>query len=94
MYGNAIPEGVTPEEFQRLLLVRRETLEDATRKASGGSAMPITWRHGWKATLKILGRDKDGSLKASVTVVGPHASSGYVRKVRLVTQYRVNLNRS
>lgn len=94
MYGIRYPHGATREEMQALFQIRLETLQDATSRAAGGQPVPISWRAGWKAVLKLLRRDPDGSLCARITVTGPHASSGYVRNVRLVKEHRVKLNQS
>lgn len=91
-WAPALPAGVTSEEFKRLLVIRRETLDAATARVSGGRPLPLSWRAGWTATLKILGRDRDGALKAAVTVRGTRASHAYVRKVRLCREHTLNLN--
>lgn len=88
------PAGVTAEEFQRLLLIRRETLEDAIRRACGGTLLPVAWRTGWKACLQLQGRDRDGSLKAVISVTAPEPSGAYVRRVRLCKPHRVHLKHS
>lgn len=91
MFVKCYPEGCSPEEFQRLLVIRRETLEFATGRGTGGDPLPIPWRSGWKASLSILGRSRDGSLRARVVVEGPKASYGLTRKVRLVRPSRLSL---
>lgn len=78
------PRGVTSEEFSKLLQIRRQALQDATRAAGGGDPMPVPWRHGWKAHIRFQGRDRDGSLKCHILVTGPRGELSYVRKVRLV----------
>lgn len=80
----AHPDTLSSKEFKRLLLIRRETLDIATTRAMGGQPMPIPWRRGWKATLAILGRDRDGSVKARITCTGQRPSMTFVRSVRLV----------
>lgn len=80
------PDATTPEEFRKLLELRREALDEATRFAGLGSPLPVQWRHGWKAVLNVLGRDRDGSLKAVVIVTGPRGEVPYSRAVRLVTR--------
>jgi hypothetical protein len=92
MFRLRYPFDATPEEFRALMQTRRETLDAATARAFGGQVLPVSWRWGWKAAVKILKRDKDGSLCARITVTGPHASNGYVRNVRLLNRYRVHLN--
>jgi hypothetical protein len=80
----AHPPSVTAQEFSRILEVRRQTLEDATRAEGSLFPMPVTWRHGWKATVRILGRDRDGSVLFTVSVKQPRSTEVYVRKCRLV----------
>jgi hypothetical protein len=89
--GNAgsHPVGCTLEEFRRLLAIRRETLDIACKRGRSGHSLPIPWRIGWKASLSILGRDRDGSLRAVVFVTGPHASDAMTRRVRLVRAERL-----
>lgn len=83
---------VTYEEFQRLLLIRRETLEDATCLVSGDKPLPVSWRAGWRSQLTILGRCSDGSLAARIDVTGPQLRTTYTRKVRLVKDKRLRLH--
>jgi hypothetical protein len=78
------PEGTTLEEFRKLLELRLLALADATRQAGLGEPLPVSWRHGWKAHIRIQERDADGSLKAHIVVTGPRGEVPYVRKVRLV----------
>jgi hypothetical protein len=87
----ALANRVTCEEFQRLLTIRLETLEDATCLVSGAKPMPIPWRAGWRAVLTILGRDRDGCLCARVDVTGPQLRRVYSRSVRLMRDGRLNL---
>lgn len=83
---------VTYEEFQRLLVIRRETLEDATCLVTGGKPMPMLWRVGWRSKLTIVGRSKDGSLCARVDVTAPQLRTAYVRRVRLVRDKSLRLH--
>jgi hypothetical protein len=78
------PEGVTPDEHHKLLEIRRQTLEDATRTDGSLFPMPVVWRRGWRAYIRILGRDRDAALRAKIVVYGPAEHQRYVRKVRLV----------
>ena len=87
------PDGVTSKEFARLLAVRLETLEAATAHTSLPDHLPIQWRKGWKATLEILGRDRDGSLRARVVCTSRELSEPYVRRVRLVKRQGLTLGR-
>lgn len=83
---------VTPEEFKRLLLIRLETLEDATCLVSGDKPIPIPWRRDWDAKLTIVGRCKDGSLAARIDVNHPELRTTYTRKVRLVKDKSLRLH--
>lgn len=83
---------VTLEEFQRLLVIRRETLEDATCLVSGDKPLPVSWRSGWRAQLTIQGRTKDGSLCARIDVTGPQLRTTYTRSVRLVRDKSLRLH--
>lgn len=81
------PYGTTMEEFRKLLELRREALQDATRADGSLFPMPTPWRWGWKAHIRIQGRDRDGSLKAHILVTGPRGEIPYVRKVRLCKRH-------
>jgi hypothetical protein len=83
---------VTFEEFQRLLLIRLETLQDATCLVTGDKPLPVEWRSGWRAKLTIVGRSKDGGLCARVDVTGPQLRTVYTRKVRLVRDKSLRLH--
>jgi hypothetical protein len=91
-YGVALTNRVTLEEFQRLWLIRLETLADCTARVSGGKPLPVSWRSGWQARLNILSRDRDGSLRASVTVTRPNSKQRWVRNVRLVKPKALRLH--
>lgn len=83
------PKGTTQEEFSKLIELRREALDTATEAHGLGQPLPVPWRHGWKAHLRVGPRDRDGSLTAHIVVTGPHGVVPYTRKVRLVTQQRL-----
>jgi len=78
------PEGTTMEEFRKLLQLRLDALHEATRTDGSLFPMPVRWRHGWKAHIRIEGRDRDGSLCAHIVVRGPSGGIRYIRRVRLV----------
>lgn len=80
------PKGTTQEEFSALLELRRKALDEATEEHGLGQPLPVPWRHGWKAHLRVGPRDRDGCLTAHIVVTGPHYVVPYVRKVRLVRQ--------
>lgn len=88
------PVWATLEEYQALLLRRRDALDSCTAELTGGRPMPIQWRSGWRAEIKYAGRDRDGSLLATITVTGPNISDKWLQKVRLVRTARLDLHRS
>lgn len=90
--GVHLTNRVTYDEFQRLLAIRLETLEDATCIVSGDKPLPVSWRSGWRSQLTIQGRTKDGSLCARVDVTGPQLATTYTRKVRLVRDKSLRLH--
>lgn len=83
------PKGTTQDEFLKLLELRREALDHATELHGLGQPLPVPWRHGWKAHLRVGPRDRDGSLTAHIVVTGPRGVMPYTRKVRLVTAQRL-----
>jgi len=87
------PEGVTPDEFRKLLELRLDTLAEATKFSGLGQPLPTSWRHGWKAHLRLLGRDRDGSLRVVVVVEGPRGETPYKRSYRLVKECNLPLRR-
>lgn len=87
------PEWATPDEFQALLLRRRDALDLCTAEHYGVAHYPVAWRVGWRADIRYAGRDRDGSLLATITVTGPTASDKWLQKVRLVRKERLNLHR-
>jgi hypothetical protein len=76
----------TPDEQQRLLAIRSQTLDRVAEEALLTGPVKAADRVGWRAVIKIRGRDTDGSLYATVTVTAPHLAKPYVRKVRLVSK--------
>jgi hypothetical protein len=78
------PEGVTAEEFQALLRLRREALDAMATRTGEFFAREVRARVGWKARIIVLERDLDGSLRAEIRVTGPRGEIGYRRGVRLV----------
>lgn len=85
------PDPSTMDEWRSVLKARLETLEEATRHASIEGHMPAIWRRGWKAYAVCLGRDRDGSLLACVTVRDPSGAIVRTRRLRLVKERRLNL---
>jgi hypothetical protein len=92
-WGDCYPDWATYEEFQALLQRRRDALDMCTAQLTGGRPMPVQWRTGWKATIAYAGRDRDGSLLATITVTGPNTSDKWLQKVRLVRTKGLNLHR-
>jgi len=84
------PDGVSTEEFAKVLELRLATLEDATKLAGMGRVLPLTWRKGWKATVVIVGRDRDGSLCFRIVVEGPAGVLPYTRSYRLTRSKRLS----
>jgi hypothetical protein len=91
-YGQCIPEGLSREEYSRLLLLRRDNLDMATAEIMGGQPMPVQWRRGWRAWWVRCGRDRDGSLLAEINVSGPKPGMRWRQRVRLVRQRRLPVN--
>jgi hypothetical protein len=85
-YSHGVDAAPTAEEFRRLLEIRLQTLDQCSITDGADTPLPAVWRIGYKATIKLLGRDRDGSLRASVTVLAPHLVRPYVRRVRLVKE--------
>ena len=83
------PNVATPDELRSLLSARLAALEAATMQKGQEAPLPIEERWGWKSTIKTLGRDAGGHLRATVTVSQPGGSVVYVRKVRLVPERRL-----
>lgn len=83
------PYDATPDEMRALFSERLRALEDATRRATWGSPLPVTWRMGWSAKLEIVGRSRDHSLLGRITCTGPGLSRPYVRSVRMVNAHRL-----
>jgi len=81
------PEGTTPDEFRKILELRREVLAEATKLDGLGQPLPVAWRQGWKAYQRRLGRDRDGSLRVLFVVEGPRGEVAYTRQVRLVRKH-------
>lgn len=87
------PDWATCEEFQALLLRRLDALDMCTAQYFEVDHYPVSWRRGWRAEVRYAGRDRDGSLLATITVTGPSASAKWLQKVRLVRRARLNLHR-
>lgn len=81
----------TSAEWRSLFEVRRECLDYATMLVNDGEVIPAEDRLGWVARIKRWGRDQDGSLLASVTVLGPDKVIRVTRNVRLVPERTLNL---
>jgi hypothetical protein len=81
----------TPAERRSLLLCRLECLAEACKRWNGGEYLAPNERVGWRAVIKTLGRDQDGSCLASVTVYDPSGEIAMLRNVRLVRERRLKL---
>jgi hypothetical protein len=87
------PEWCSWAEFLALLNHRRKCIEQCTAQEFGGRPLPVAWRVGWRAELRYAGRDRDGSLLATITITGPQRYQKWLQKVRLVREERLNLHR-
>lgn len=76
--------GLRSGEYAQLFYARREALDHLASITSLGGEMPASSRRGFRARVRILGRDRDGCLKAEITASAPNYSSYYRRRVRLV----------
>jgi len=73
-----------PGEYAALFECRRLAIEEAVSRSVLDGTLPVPWRHGWRASVRYLGRDRDGSRLNEITVTGPQLDRPYVRRVRLV----------
>lgn len=87
------PDWATPDEFSALLLRRRDALDQCTAQYFEVQYYPVAWRVGWRAEIRYAGRDRDGSLLATITVTGPTADAKWLQRVRLVRRKQLNLHR-
>jgi hypothetical protein len=87
------PKWCTQAEFDALLLRRLDALDSCTREYYEVDHYPVQWRVGWRAEIRYAGRDRDGSLLATITITGPEKCSKWLQKVRLVRRERLNLHR-
>jgi ligand-binding SRPBCC domain-containing protein len=85
------PNLVSGAERAVILEERLSALGDATRVVTGADPLPVAWRTNWKASVKILGRDRDGCLLFEVCCTGPGLKFPYRRKRRLVPQSRLKV---
>jgi hypothetical protein len=60
----------------------------ATSERSLDGPRPLIRDRGESYELRAHGRDRDGSLKVSITIYMPWSGPPYVRRVRLVKQRR------
>jgi hypothetical protein len=73
---------VTRTESQFLFHERLRALEDACRRDAGGVPVPVRWRKNWRANLELLGRNRDGTLKARIVCRKGNTRQRYVRSLR------------
>jgi hypothetical protein len=78
---------VSVDEAAALFLARLDALTDATKISTGGQPLPISWRTGWSAELRVHKRDRDGSVLASIVVTSPNKVKPYRRRIRLVRRH-------
>jgi hypothetical protein len=79
----------TVAEWRSLFQCRLSCLAEAAQAWNGGVPLAAEDRVGWRAYIKRLGRDQDGSLLASVRVVDPDGRTCMLRNVRLVKERRL-----
>lgn len=92
VFAKMHPDWCTLEEFHCLLQLRRDYLEHCTRAVTGGPALPVPWRTGWKARIVSKGRDRDGSCLAMILISGPGEADLWRQNVRLVRKQRLYHN--
>jgi hypothetical protein len=76
--------GLRSGEYAQLFYARRSALDEVARITSLTGDVPVADRRGFRASVTIVGRDNDGSLKAEVRVTAPNLAGVYLRRVRLV----------
>jgi hypothetical protein len=81
--------GLQTGEYAQLFYARRAALDWVASESSLFGSVPVRDRRGFRARVKILGRDKDGSLCAEVRVTAPNYPGEHVRKIRLVKNRRL-----
>jgi hypothetical protein len=75
---------VTRGEFRELTRIRLQVLDELAKGAGTIEPVPVRHRWGYSAAIKVIRRDRDGSLLAVVTGEAPHLKRPYRRKIRLV----------
>jgi hypothetical protein len=86
------PNAPTPAEVRSVLKVRADCLDAATGEGRLDGPLPVRWRVGWRGIITWMGRDRDGSMKASVTIYDQNSTKVYVRYVRLCKHVRLKRN--
>jgi len=82
----------THEEHRAILKQRRATLDAAASQWTSQQYFPVNWRHGYKATFKVLRRLPDASLCVRIVVTGPWKKQTYTRDIRLVRERNLPLS--
>lgn len=75
---------VTRSECAWLQDERRRALREAFEAATLARLLRGVAPRGWTAHLRVHGRDRDGSVRASVRVAHPSLPRAYVRRLRCV----------
>lgn len=83
---------LTHEELRQLHKLMRETVRSHTASVALDGPRLLSPARGEKYVLAAHGRDRDGSLLASVTIHMPWSGPAYVRRVRLVKARSLNLD--
>lgn len=76
--------GLRTGEYAQLFYERRSALDHVARITSLTGDVPVRDRRGFKAKVKLVGRDAEGSLRAEIRVTAPNYAGVYTRRVRLV----------
>jgi len=76
--------GLRSGEYAQLFYERRAALDHVAKITSLTGDIPVMDRRGFRAQVKLLGRDRHDHMRAEVRVTAPNLTGEYVRRVRLV----------
>jgi hypothetical protein len=76
----------TIEEFDVLHTERLRTMHSAYEQCTGAACRGNVLPSGWYCRINILGRDRDGSLLATLTAGPQRRQVTYTRQLRLTKQ--------
>lgn len=86
------PDDPLPSEVRSVLMVRRELLETKLGQDTLEGRVPVRWRIGCRCIITWRGRDRDGSMRASVALYDALGKLLYTRHVRCVRPVRLKRN--